>query len=64
MEAAHEIHGNIVNSPCYYVNDRPLYLVCPAVLSTLGGTSYGIQVGLIESEIFLTIFLFIYFLFI
>jgi len=37
-----------------------LYLVCFDVLSTVGETSYGMWVGFIESDIVVTIFLFIY----
>ena len=42
------------------IHDRPLYLVCCDVLSTIGETSYGIWVGFIESDIVFTVFLFIY----
>ena len=60
MEASHEIHINSVNSLYYYAHGHSLYLVCPDVLSKVGKISYGLRVGLIESDIFLTIFLFIY----
>jgi hypothetical protein len=33
------------------VHDRPLYIICSEVLSTVGETSYGIHVG------FITLFL-------
>jgi hypothetical protein len=42
---------------CVY--DRPLYIVCPDVLSTVRETSWGIWVGLIESDKVLVIFLLI-----
>ena len=41
------------------LHNHPLYLVCPDVLSTVCETSYGIQVGSIESDIVFIILLFI-----
>jgi hypothetical protein len=42
------------------VHDRPMYIVCPDMLSTVRKTFEGVRVGFIESDKVLTIFLFIY----
>ena len=39
------------------VHDHPLYLVCPDLLVAVGETSYGIRLGFIGSDEFLTTFL-------
>jgi hypothetical protein len=43
-----------------FVHDRPMYIVCPDVLSTVGETANGIRVGFIGLDEFLTIFLLTY----
>ena len=42
------------------IHNRPMYIICPDMLSTVGETSQGIRVGFTESDKVLTIFLFIY----
>ena len=46
----------------YNIHDHPLYLVCPDVLRTVDGTSFGVQVWFIKSHTVFTIFLIIYLL--